>query len=108
MNEENKNIEYWKNNAEEDYATTPISVLRYITELEKELKEVKYNSVLGDFNHVPDWMPPLAVDHAVQLMKSGKRFAALKHILIFAKNNVDEPIKWCADFIEARSRLQQG
>ena len=32
-----KTIEHWKNNAEEDYITTPISVLRYITELEKEV-----------------------------------------------------------------------
>lgn len=70
--------------------------------------KLKNNVGLGDFNHVPDWMPPLAVDHAEQLMKSGKRFAALKHILIFAKSNVDNPIKWCADFIEARSRLQRG
>jgi hypothetical protein len=32
---------YWKANAEEDYITTPISVLRYITELEKELLTTK-------------------------------------------------------------------
>lgn len=30
-----KDINYWKENATEDYMTTPISVLRYITELEK-------------------------------------------------------------------------
>jgi hypothetical protein len=30
-----KDIQYWKNNCEEDYITTPISVLRYISELEK-------------------------------------------------------------------------
>ena len=30
-----KDLNYWKNNAEEDYLTTPISVLRYISELEK-------------------------------------------------------------------------
>ena len=30
-----KGINYWKNNCEEDYITTPISVLRYISELEK-------------------------------------------------------------------------
>ena len=30
-------IDYWRRNAEEDYITTPISVLRYITELEKIL-----------------------------------------------------------------------
>lgn len=30
-----KDLNYWKKNAEEDYMTVPISVLRYITELEK-------------------------------------------------------------------------
>ena len=30
-----KDIDYWKNNCEENYITTPISVLRYISELEK-------------------------------------------------------------------------
>ena len=35
MELENKDLEYWKNNAEEDYLHTPISVLKYITELEK-------------------------------------------------------------------------
>jgi len=31
----NKDLSYWKQNAEEDYMGTPISVLRYISELEK-------------------------------------------------------------------------
>lgn len=35
-----KDLEYWRKNAEEDYITTPISVLRYISELEKTLKPV--------------------------------------------------------------------
>lgn len=30
-----KNLDYYKNNAEPDYMTTPVSVLRYITELEE-------------------------------------------------------------------------
>jgi hypothetical protein len=30
-----KTLEYYKQNAEEDYKTTPISVLRYISELEE-------------------------------------------------------------------------
>ena len=34
--EEVKDISYWKNNCEENYITTPISVLRYISELEKQ------------------------------------------------------------------------
>ena len=32
-----KDLPYWKNNAEEDYITTPISVLKYISELESRL-----------------------------------------------------------------------
>jgi len=44
IKEEDKNLNYWKNNCEEDYIKTPISVLRYITELEKAVN----NSVLDD------------------------------------------------------------
>lgn len=36
-----KDLEYWKDNPEEDYITTPISVLRYISELEKEVEQSK-------------------------------------------------------------------
>jgi hypothetical protein len=32
-----KDLKYWEANAEEDYITTPISVLKYISELEKEV-----------------------------------------------------------------------
>jgi hypothetical protein len=32
-----KDLPYWKNNAEEDYISTPISVLKYISELESKL-----------------------------------------------------------------------
>lgn len=44
MNGQDKDLEYYKNNAEEDYLTTPISVLRYISELEKavELYNLKF------------------------------------------------------------------
>ena len=51
-----KDLTYWKANAEEDYLQVPISVLRYITELEKEVtnkysdEEVKFqaNVLLND------------------------------------------------------------
>ena len=36
-----KTIEHWKNNAEEDYLTTPISVLKYITVLEEQAKQME-------------------------------------------------------------------
>lgn len=36
--EEVKDLVYWENNANENYITTPISVLKYITELKKTIK----------------------------------------------------------------------
>lgn len=41
-----KDLDYWRKNAEEDYTRVPISVLRYITELESELdlNKVDYTS----------------------------------------------------------------
>jgi hypothetical protein len=43
-----KDLKYYKNNCEEDYLHTPISVLRYITELEKrtETKPLIIDSVI--------------------------------------------------------------
>lgn len=35
--EEAKDLTYWRKNAEEDYLQVPISVLRYITELEERM-----------------------------------------------------------------------
>ena len=34
-----KDLNYWKENCAEDYLMTPISVLRYITELENKVEE---------------------------------------------------------------------
>ena len=34
--EEVKDLNFWRNNCEENYITTPISVLRYISELERK------------------------------------------------------------------------
>jgi hypothetical protein len=43
-----KDLKYYKDNCEEDYLHTPISVLRYITELEKrtETKPLIIDSVI--------------------------------------------------------------
>lgn len=49
-----KTIEYYKNNAEEDYLRTPISVLRYITELE----EMQANKQTCGF-----CVEPISLDH---------------------------------------------
>lgn len=44
IKEEDKDLNYWKKNCEDDYLHTPISVLRYITELESKVN----NGVLDD------------------------------------------------------------
>ncbi len=46
-----KDLKYYKDNCEEDYLHTPISVLRYITELEKrtETKPLIIDSVMPCF-----------------------------------------------------------
>ena len=44
MDKTEKDLAYWKANAEENYMTTPISVLRYITELETVLEEKSGNT----------------------------------------------------------------
>jgi hypothetical protein len=50
MTKENKDLEYYRKNAEEDYLTTPISVLRYISELEAAVKWMD-NERLKDQNY---------------------------------------------------------
>ena len=42
-----KTVEYYKDNAEEDYLQTPISVLRYITELEQYANQSKQEKDKG-------------------------------------------------------------
>ncbi len=41
-----KTLSYWKANAEEDYLKVPISVLKYITILEEELKQSSITAVV--------------------------------------------------------------
>lgn len=38
-------VEHWKKNAEEDYLTTPISVLKYISVLEEQAESFRKNAV---------------------------------------------------------------
>ena len=45
MKEEEKDLNYWKENAEDGYLHTPICVLRYITELEKVVNNLNMTVV---------------------------------------------------------------
>ena len=46
ITEENKDLDYWKKNAEEDYMQVPISVLRYISELEEVVQNCSIPAVV--------------------------------------------------------------
>jgi hypothetical protein len=49
---EQKDLAYYKSNAEEDYLHTPISVLRYITELEERMySEQEVLAILHDYRN---------------------------------------------------------
>jgi hypothetical protein len=43
-------VEYWKQNAEEDYIKTPISVLKYITVLEEQAEQLCKHVVINSFS----------------------------------------------------------
>lgn len=47
--DQNKDLSYWKENCKDDYLHTPISVLKYITELESKVN----NGVLDDVINTP-------------------------------------------------------
>jgi hypothetical protein len=50
-------VEYWKQNAEENYLTTPISVLKYITVLEEQAEQFRKHAVSSSVcpcNNLPD------------------------------------------------------
>ena len=40
-------VEFWKQNAEEDYLRTPIIVLKYITVLEEQAEQLRKHAVSG-------------------------------------------------------------
>jgi hypothetical protein len=40
-------VEYWKQNAEEGYIKTPVSVLKYITVLEEQADQLRQPPVVG-------------------------------------------------------------
>lgn len=44
-------VEYWKQNAEKNYLTTPISVLKYITVLEEQAEQLRKHAVSIHFCH---------------------------------------------------------
>lgn len=70
-------VEYWKQNAEENYLTTPISVLKYITVLEEQAEQLRKHAVSGMFSS----------DKLEQAYKDGLRDALAKGYGTFNKEN---------------------
>lgn len=55
-------VEYWKQNAEEDYIKTPISVLKYITILEEQSEQLRKHDVVWrseQLSFTDGTMPPM-------------------------------------------------
>lgn len=68
-----KDLNYWKNNCEEDYINTPISVLRYITELEKaqlNMREIDNKYGLLVLNQMERNVLMVALDHMQEHLES--------------------------------------
>jgi hypothetical protein len=74
--EEVKDLAYWKVNAEEDYIKVPISVLRYISELEKQ-QEISYSEEevleFANWCRIEDNKHPNRVITIQQLFKQFKK-----------------------------------
>ena len=51
-----KDLEYYRKNAEEDYLTTPISVLRYISEMEAALRQPHVVGRSEQLKAFADWL----------------------------------------------------
>ena len=62
--------DFYKKNAEEDYITTPISVLRYITELEEAMKEQReFRQIVRDFFNAYDFLANNAKNNIRRLIR---------------------------------------
>ena len=83
---ETKDLNYYKNNCEEDYIKTPISVLRYISELEAAINYTRCcesDSVLLSCEH--EWVKPIINAENIRCLKCG-----VWEELIKTKDLVDE------------------
>ena len=49
-------LEYWKNNAEEDYLKVPISVLKYITCLEERIEQFRLLNGKKEVISFEEWL----------------------------------------------------
>lgn len=69
-------VEYWKQNAEENYLTTPISVLKYITVLEEQAEQLRKHAVM------PSYLQEVEKEAFIMIQKYGKKRAEEEAILI--------------------------
>ena len=82
--------EYCKTRAEEDYSTTPISVLAYISRLEIEVEEYKAKEIKGDRLLVK-------YSHQIAVLKSELKAAKEMHkqqIEQAFADGVDDEYEW--------------
>jgi len=61
MKEEDKDLNYWKENAKDAYMITPICVVRYITELEKAVKNNCDLPVISGWAYIRKHLSPILI-----------------------------------------------
>jgi hypothetical protein len=83
-----KDINYWKNNCEEDYITTPISVLRYISELEKlsTQEEISDNQSTTDLIDAAIWS--LSLDDKMKVWRLIDKLVEEEKETLYTKEEV--------------------
>lgn len=60
-------VKYWEQNAEEDYIKTPISVLKYINVLEKEMEQLTNRYIEAErFISELNWFEKLFISRKVK------------------------------------------
>lgn len=85
-------VEHWKQNAEEYYMTTPISVLKYITVLEEQAKQ---KCTLVEIDRE-------ILETCIAMYKSGEKLTAIKWLIEEAKlSKYTFGIKWAQKYFES-------
>jgi hypothetical protein len=68
-------VEYWKQNAEEDYIKTPISVLKYITVLEEQVEQLRKHAVISSVCDCEKKVYEPLISGEVKCLRCGKMIA---------------------------------
>lgn len=110
--QDKEGLDYWRANAEEDYMKVPISVLRYISELESAvavLTDKEAKRAIQDTNpKIPHWITDADIQEIKRLWKepnidnSNPRVQAVKMIMKKGNCSIKEANEILHDCLEQK------